>query len=68
MRRCAIKFPVAIYPGDDGMYIAKCSILPGCAKQGKTIEEVLENTKEAIACCVEVRKKMGWPPAEEIMK
>lgn len=36
-----------------GGYIASCSGLPGCVSQGDTVEEALDNIKEAIQACLE---------------
>ena len=33
---------------EDGGYVIECPALPGCASQGDTVEEALENIKEAI--------------------
>jgi len=63
-----LKFPVVIVPGEDGWIIAKCPVLPGCISQGKTREEAMENIKEAIAGCVEVRKEMGWSTTKRCWK
>ncbi len=57
-----MKFPVTIYPGEDGWLITECPIIPGCVSQGKTKEEALANIKEAIELCLEVRKEEGLPP------
>jgi len=47
------RFPVLIQKGEDGKYIAECPIIEGCFSQGDTIEEALENIKEAIQLCLE---------------
>ncbi len=39
---------------EDGGYNVSCPALPGCHSQGETIEEALENIKEAIQGCIEV--------------
>lgn len=39
---------VVVYPGEDGFFIAECPSLPGCITQGKTKEEAIENSREAI--------------------
>ncbi|WP_205668628.1 type II toxin-antitoxin system HicB family antitoxin [Ammoniphilus sp. CFH 90114] len=62
-----MKLPVIFYPGEDGMVFAKCPVLPGCVSQGKTRNEALENIKEAIEGCIEVRREMGWPDTEEMI-
>lgn len=44
---------VIIIPDEDGGYIAEVPSLPGCYSQGETVEETLENIKEAIELHVE---------------
>ena len=34
-------------------FIASCSGFPGCFSQGDTVEEAIENIKEAIQACLE---------------
>ncbi len=36
-----------------GGYVVSCPSLQGCFSQGDTIEEALENIKEAIQACLE---------------
>jgi predicted RNase H-like HicB family nuclease len=36
-----------------GGYIVICPGLPGCFSQGDTVDEALENIKEAIQACLE---------------
>jgi len=36
-----------------GGYVVSCPGLPGCFSQGDTMEEALENIKEAIQVCLE---------------
>ena len=38
---------------EDGFFVASCPSLPGCHTQGDTLEEALENIKDAIAIYVE---------------
>lgn len=47
-------FNVIIEKGEDGYYISEVVELPGCHTQGKTIDELLERTKEAIELYLEV--------------
>jgi len=52
-----MKFKVVIEKddtGDTGYYVAEVPALPGCFSQGKTIEEVKKNIKEAIIGWLEV--------------
>ena len=56
-----MKFNVTIDRDEDGVWIVECPSIPGCVSQGKTREEALENIKEAIALCLEVRAEKGLP-------
>jgi len=38
---------------EDGVYIVSCPQLKGCHSYGETIEEAMENIKEAIELCLE---------------
>jgi predicted RNase H-like HicB family nuclease len=37
----------------------ECPLIPGCISQGKTKEKALENIKDAIKLCLEVRAEKG---------
>ena len=50
-----MKFTVTVDRDEDGIWIAECPSIPGCVSQGKTKGEALENVKEAIKSCLEVR-------------
>jgi len=56
-----MKFLVVVERDEDGMYIVECPSVPGCVSQGKTEEEAIENIKEAIKACLEVRAEQGMP-------
>ncbi len=60
-RRQVLKLLVTLEPGEDGYIIAECPAIPGCMSQGRTQEEALENIKDAILACLEVRKRQGMP-------
>jgi len=49
-------FNVIIEKGEDGYYISDVVELPGCHTQGKTIDELMERTREAIELYLEVKK------------
>jgi predicted RNase H-like HicB family nuclease len=38
-----------------------CPALPGCVSQGDSLDEALENVREAILGVLEVRKEEGLP-------
>lgn len=48
-------FYVTVYRDEDGMYIAECPAIPGCISQGQMESEAVENIREAIKECLEVR-------------
>jgi predicted RNase H-like HicB family nuclease len=56
-----MKFLVTLDRDEDGVWIAECPSIPGCVSQGASREETLENIKEAIKLCIEVRSERGLP-------
>jgi predicted RNase H-like HicB family nuclease len=56
-----MKFTVTIDRDEDGVWVVECPAIPGCVSQGETKEQALENIKEAIAACLEVRAEWGMP-------
>jgi predicted RNase H-like HicB family nuclease len=46
---------------EDGVWIVECPSIPGCVSQGETKDEALENIKDAIKICLEVRAEKGMP-------
>jgi len=60
-RRLVLKFIITIDRDEDGMFIAECPSIPGCVSQGKNEKEAIENVKEAIKQCLEVRAERGLP-------
>jgi predicted RNase H-like HicB family nuclease len=58
-------FTVTIDQDEDGAWIVECSSIPGCVSQGKTREEALDNIRDAIKHCLEVRAERGLPPTIE---
>jgi predicted RNase H-like HicB family nuclease len=61
-----MKFPTVIDRDEDGMWVVECPAIPGCVSQGRTRAEALENIREAIALCLEVRAERGMPLTFEI--
>ena len=53
------KFRVVIERDEDGVYVAECPALRGCYSQGNTVEEALENIKDAIRLHIEARGAVG---------
>jgi predicted RNase H-like HicB family nuclease len=59
--RVDMKFNVTVDRDEDGVWVVECPAIPGCVSQGATKDEALENIKEAIALCLEVRAERGMP-------
>ena len=41
-------YRIVIEKGEDFCFVAHCPAIPGCHSQGDTIEEAIENIKDAI--------------------
>jgi predicted RNase H-like HicB family nuclease len=50
---------------EDGGYTVEVPSLPGCISQGDTLEEALDNIKEAIELYIEVLEEDGKPIPED---
>ena len=50
-------FTVVIEKDEDGYYVGYVPSIKGCHTQGKTLDELIKNIKEAIELCMEVQKK-----------
>ena len=53
------EYTVVIHKAEEGGYWAEVPSLEGCFSQGETIEETLENVKDAIAAHLEALKHFG---------
>ena len=63
-----MRFNVTVDRDEDGVWIVECPAIPGCVSQGKTKGEALDNIKEAIVLCLEVRAKKGMPLTVETLQ
>jgi len=59
-------YKVVIHKAEEGGYWAEAPAMPGCFSQGETIEELMENTHEALAACLETLAEMGHPVTEDV--
>ena len=50
----AMKLKVIVHEAEEGGYWAEVPSIPGCATQGDTFEELLQNLYEAIEGCLSV--------------
>jgi len=56
-----MNFTVTIDRDESGAWVAECPAIPGCVSQGSTKVEAIENVREAIEACLEVRAERGLP-------
>jgi predicted RNase H-like HicB family nuclease len=63
-----MKFLITLDRDEDGLWITECPSIPGCLSQGKTKEEAINNIREAIGLCLEVRSERGMPLTIETLQ
>jgi predicted RNase H-like HicB family nuclease len=49
-----MKIKVVVHEAEEGGFWGEAPAIPGCASQGETIEELLDNLQEAIEGCLSV--------------
>jgi predicted RNase H-like HicB family nuclease len=64
--RTVARYAVVIHGDPDGGFWAEVPALPGCYSQGETIDELMENVREAITGVLEVMKEQGRQPEPDI--
>lgn len=52
-----MKLKVVVHEAEEGGFWAEVPAIPGCATQGNTFEELLENIYEAVEACLSVDLK-----------
>ncbi|NOR46979.1 MAG: type II toxin-antitoxin system HicB family antitoxin [Methanosarcinaceae archaeon] len=52
-----MEYTVLVYKDEEGGFWAEVPALPGCYSQGETVEETMENVKEAIVAHITVLKE-----------
>ena len=53
-----MQFTIIIEKGEDGYLISEVVELPGCHTQAKSLDELIERTKEAIELYLECEKEV----------
>jgi len=53
-RGTAMKIKAIVHEAEEGGFWAEVPAIPGCATEGETMEELLENLQEAIEGCLSV--------------
>ncbi|MGI8551996.1 MAG: type II toxin-antitoxin system HicB family antitoxin [Dehalococcoidia bacterium] len=60
------RYSVVLVPEvDEGGFSVKVPLLPGCVTQGDTVEEALDNARDAIELYLESLSKLGEEIPEE---
>ncbi|MBS0365925.1 MAG: type II toxin-antitoxin system HicB family antitoxin [Proteobacteria bacterium] len=49
------QFDVVVEKDSDGYFVASVPALPGCHTQAKSLDDLMERVREAIALCLEVQ-------------
>ena len=63
-----MEFIITLEQDEDGIWVVECPAIPGCVSQGSTQEEAVENIREAIRLCLEVRDELKIPPTREVRR
>ncbi len=64
-----IKYPIFIYPAEEGGYVAEVPTLKGCLAQGDTIKDCLAELEEVLAIWLDTARKnnLTIPSSESIL-
>ena len=60
-----MKIKVVVHEAEEGGYWAEVPAIPGCATQGETLEELLQNVHEAVEGCLSVDVEPPKPGGKE---
>ncbi len=61
-----MEYTILIHQAEEGGFWSKVPALPGCYSQGETIDETLQNTKEAIESpLIALKEDLVAAPIEE---
>lgn len=64
-----LRYPIIIYPAEEGGYVAEVPALKGCLAQGETQAECLKEIKKVQALWIESAKRNNEriPTADEVI-
>lgn len=60
------RYTIVIHEDPDGGFWAEVPALPGCYSQGETMDELMQNVREAIGGVLEVMREQGKFPESNI--
>ncbi len=61
-----MKLKVVVHPEPGGGYWGEIPALPSCYSQGETVEELMENLREAALGYLEVVREKGRQPQSDV--
>lgn len=61
-----MKLKVVVHEAEEGGYWAEMPAIPGCATQGETFEELLQNIYEAVEGCLAVEIQPSQVGGEKV--
>jgi predicted RNase H-like HicB family nuclease len=59
-------YAVVIHEGPEGGFWGEVPAVPGCYSQGETLDELMDNIREAIAGVLEVLREQGGQPETNV--
>jgi len=64
-----MKLKVVVHQAEEGGFWAEVPSIPGCATQGETIEDLLQNIYEAVEACLSVDvKSLRLKKSDKVME
>ena len=63
-----MKLKVIVHEAEEGGFWAEVPAIPGCATQGETKTELLENLREAIQGCLEAEVNAPLTAKDELVE
>ncbi len=60
-----MKLKVIVHEAEEGGYWAEVPAIPGCATEGETFEELLQNLHEAVEGCLSVEVEPVEPSGRD---
>ena len=60
-----MQYSVVVHQAEEGGFWVEVPALPGCYSQGESLEETLENVREAIGLYLEVIRDEGWATPQD---
>jgi predicted RNase H-like HicB family nuclease len=60
-----MRVKVIVHEAEEGCFWAEVPAIPGCATQGETMEELLQNLHEAVEGCLSVEIAQRVPSSKD---